>query len=366
MLIPFLLAPTVNFLISFVVIENGLVNVTNETISWMTPTLINGFIVSEGVSGVLLQLSLLCLNTLIYYPFLKWHSEQINFDKAIGKLRDQLNISEQLRNKSESNFIAHQLDTEKSNKVLNEILTEISEGRLMLYYQPQVCQQSQTISGYEALLRLEKKTGDIVGPYFLDTLIKHDETEIIDMWVIEQACRDLEFFKQKKLKPIISINVNPKVMSNSFLIEYVCELFKAFPNQLKIEIVESSYLSDKKAVLQNIASLKKSRIQTVIDDFGTGYSSLSMLSELPIKFIKLDKSLLDDTDSPKGKKFYQQIVDLLHNMDKSIIAEGVETKEQLVFINELNIAEVQGCVYQKALPKKEVLSFDKEFKSVAE
>ncbi|WP_390444475.1 hypothetical protein [Pseudoalteromonas sp. MTN2-4] len=128
---------------------------SNETISWMTPTLVNGFIVSQGLSGVLLQLFLLCLNTLVYYPFLKWHSEQINFDKAISKLSDQLNISEQLRNKGESDFIAHQIDLEKANKALKEVLTEISKGRLLLYYQPQICQFSKTVSGFEALLRLK-------------------------------------------------------------------------------------------------------------------------------------------------------------------------------------------------------------------
>lgn len=361
MLIPFLLAPTINFFISFTVIEQGLVTVTNESISWMTPTLVNGFIVSDGMSGVLLQLFLLCLNTLIYYPFLKWHSEQINFDKAISKLSDQLNISEQLRNRSESDFIAHQIDMEKSNKVLKETLTNISEGNLMLYYQPQVCQSSKQVCGYEALLRLEKKSGEIIGPYFLDILLKHDETEIIDHWVIEQARRDLEYFRTKGIDPVISINVNPKVMSNDTLIQYICDSFKAFPNQLKIEIVESSYLTDKQTVLKNIACLKNANIHTVIDDFGTGYSSLSMLSELPIKFIKLDKSLLDDASSIKGKEFYQHIVELLHKMDKSIVAEGVETREQLDFINGLNIEVVQGWVYQKALPKREILNFLKNF-----
>lgn len=361
MLIPFVMAPTINFVISYTVIDYGLVNVSNETISWMTPTLVNGFIVSQGLSGVLLQLFLLCLNTLVYYPFLKWHSEQINFDKAISKLSDQLNISEQLRNKGESDFIAHQIDLEKANKALKEVLSEISKGRLLLYYQPQICQFSKTVSGFEALLRLEKQSGDIVGPYFLETLIKHDETEIIDMWVIEQAHRDLLYFNSKGFKPVISINVNPKVMTNSLLVEYICEVFKDFPSQLKIEIVESSYLTDKKTVPNNIKSLQNAKIHTVIDDFGTGYSSLAMLSELPIKYIKLDKSLLDDTGTVKGKEFYQHVVELLHKMDKSIVAEGVETHEQLAFINGLKIEVVQGWVYQKALAKKDVINFEKRF-----
>ena len=363
MLVPFILAPMINFFISYFFIAEGYVVVSNVTVSWMTPTLINGYLVSDGFSGVALQLLLLLLNALLYFPFLRWHSQQVNFDKAISKLSDQLNISEQLRNKGEAGFIAHQHDIDESNKALKKALTDISEGQLKLFYQPQVCQLTNSICGFEALLRLKQKSGRLVGPYFLDTLVKHDETEIIDNWVIEQAKRDLEYFKHKNIKPIISINVDPKVMSNDEVIAYICECFKGFPNQLKIEIVESSYLLDKNKVLNNIEKLKASNIQTVIDDFGTGYSSLSMLSDLPLDFIKLDKSLLDKAENEKGKVFYQHIVELLHKMDKTLVAEGVENDMQLKFVNQLGIAVVQGWVYQKAIPKHEMADYLNKFRN---
>ncbi|MBQ4811032.1 hypothetical protein A7985_00795 [Pseudoalteromonas luteoviolacea] len=363
MLIPFLLAPIVNFIISYTVISAGWVTVSDVHISWMLPTLFSGYEVSNGFSGVILQCFLISLNAFIYYPFLKKQSEQFHFVNAVSKLSDSLNIAEQLRQSSEQDFLSHRQDIEQSNKELQHALLEISNGKLLLFYQPQICQKKNEIRGFEALLRLQKPDDTITGPYFLDTLIKNDRTDIIDTWVIEQAQRDLHYFAKRCYKPIISINVNPKVLCDNTLITHVCDNFKHFPNQLKIEVVESAYLKDKTTVISNIEKLKKHNIKTVIDDFGTGYSSLSMLAELPIDIIKLDKSMLDKAQTTAGADFYQHVVELLHKMNKRLVAEGVETEQQLKFVRALQIETVQGWYYQKALPKQEVLAYLSQFYS---
>ncbi|MDK1289919.1 EAL domain-containing protein [Pseudoalteromonas umbrosa] len=363
MLVPFILVPSINFAIAYFVLSHGWIEVTNIEISWMTPALISGYKVSGGVSGVILQSCLIISSAFIYYPFLHWHNRQINFESAINKLTDKLKISEQLRSTGESVFIAHQRDIDYASKELNQVLNDISEGKLKLYYQPQICQLSATVSGFEALLRLQKPNGNLVGPYFLNTLIKHDQTDIIDKWVIEQAKRDLEYFRNKDFFPIISINVNPKVMTDHVLINYLCETFYQLPNQLKIEVVESGYLSDKNKVIKNIFKLRASNIETIIDDFGTGYSSLSMLADLPIDIVKLDKSLLDNAQEESGADFYTYVVELLHKMDKHLVAEGVETQRQLEFVRGLQIETVQGWYYQKALPKQDIIPYVATFPS---
>ncbi|WP_052262090.1 EAL domain-containing protein [Pseudoalteromonas luteoviolacea] len=363
MLVPFILVPSINFILAYFVLSHGWVEVSNIELSWMTPALISGYKVSGGLSGAILQGALILISAVIYYPFLYWHNRQVNFEKAINKLTDKLKISEQLRSTGESVFIAHQRDIDYASKELNQVLNDISEGKLKLYYQPQICQISATVNGFEALLRLQKPNGNLVGPYFLDTLIKHDQTDIIDKWVIEQAQRDLAYFRKKDFFPIISINVNPKVMTNHVLINYLCETFHQFPNQLKIEVVESGYLSDKNKVIKNILKLRSSKIETVIDDFGTGYSSLSMLADLPIDIVKLDKSLLDNAKEESGADFYTYVVELLHKMDKHLVAEGVESQHQLEFVRGLQIETVQGWYYQKALPKQEIRSYLTNFSS---
>ncbi|KZN68737.1 EAL domain-containing protein [Pseudoalteromonas luteoviolacea] len=361
MLLPFLLAPMVNFIISYIVISADWVTVSDVQISWMLPTLFSGYQVSNGFSGVILQCCLILLNALIYYPFLKKQSEQFQFINAVSKLSDSLNIAEQLRQSSEKDFLSHRQDIEKSNKALQHALLEISNGKLLLFYQPQICQKTNEIRGFEALLRLQKPDSTITGPHFLDTLIKHDRTDIIDTWVIEQVQRDLNYFAKRSYRPIISINVNPKVLCDNILITHMCENFKLFPNQLKIEVVESAYLKDKLTVISNIKKLKNNNIKTVIDDFGTGYSSLSMLADLPIDIIKLDKSMLDKAQTQTGEDFYTYVVALLHKMNKQLVAEGVETEKQLKFVRALQIETVQGWYYQKALPKDKVLKYVKDF-----
>ncbi|MBQ4845949.1 PTS sugar transporter subunit IIC/EAL domain-containing protein [Pseudoalteromonas sp. MMG005] len=364
LLIPFILAPAINFFIAFNVLEWGWVNTNNLEISWMTPTLISGYQVSGGISGVILQLMLLIVNACIYYPFLKWHSEQIHYQKALNQLSEQLNISEQLRSASESQFIQTQRAKERSSKALNKVLEELAQGQLLLYYQPQISQVTGGIVGYEALLRLRKSDGTIVGPYFIDVLVKHGQTSIIDSWVIEQAAADLEHFASQEYWPVISINVNPTLISDDKSVLYICDRFKDFPKQLKIEVVESSYFNDKSSVITNINRLKQHEIATVIDDFGTGYSSLSMLADLPIEQVKLDKAFLDKVATEQGREFYSAVVQLLHQMNKQLVAEGVESQPQLNFVKGLKIEVVQGWYYEKAIPKEHVLNYFNDFKIV--
>ena len=357
LLIPFILVPCVNFLISYHVIESGLITVTNMEISWMMPALLNGYKVSGGYSGVLLQISLIILNAVIYYPFLKFHSEQVQFDKAINKLGDKLNISESLRQNSEQNFIETQREADLSSKELSIVLSELSRGRLLLYYQPQICQKLFKVTGLEALLRLQKENGQIVGPYFLDTLIKHQQTDVIDFWVIEQAKRDLQYFEEQNYHPVISINLNPKLISDDTLIEFICNEFAQFPHQLKLEVVESSYLNNKEAVIKNINKLNDHTISTVIDDFGAGYSSLSMINDLPIAEVKLDKAFLNRTETTSGMAFYTHVVEFFQKLDKRLVAEGVETAHELALVQQLNVDTVQGWFYTKALPRNSVLNY---------
>ncbi|RJE76510.1 hypothetical protein BGP78_12840 [Pseudoalteromonas sp. MSK9-3] len=362
LLLPFIFVPVINFFISYQIIEWGLISTNDITLSWMTPTLISGYQVSGGLSGVFLQLALLLLNAVIYYPFLKWHSEQIHYQKALNHLSEQLNISEQLRSASESQFIQTQRAQERASKALNKVLEELAQGELLLYYQPQVSQVTGNIVGYEALLRLKKADGTIVGPYFIDILVKHKQTTIIDSWVIDQAALDLEYFASQSFFPVISVNVNPTLINDDSSVLYICERFQEFPEQLKIEVVESSYFNDKSSVINNINRLKTHKIDTVIDDFGTGYSSLSMLSDLPIKQVKLDKAFLDKVETDQGREFYSAVVQLLHQMDKTLVAEGVELQSQLDFIKALSIETVQGWYYEKALPIEQLIDYDRTFK----
>ncbi|ATC96790.1 EAL domain-containing protein [Pseudoalteromonas tunicata] len=357
LLLPFIIAPCINFLLAYLFLSSGWVGFEQAEISWMTPTLINGYQVGTDLGAIILQLCLILINTLIYYPFLKWSAEKTNYHLALQRLTEQLHLSEQYAATSERRFLNQQRVSKQSTKALNSVLNEIAQGQLQLHYQPQVCLLTGKVQGFEALLRLKTAQGKLIGPYFLDTLVAHQQTELIDLWVMEQTARDLLHWRKQGFVPIVSINLNPNVLTQAELVEKLCQLFTEFPNQVKVEIVESSYLNDQALVCEHISKLKTYGIDTVIDDFGTGYSSLFMLANLPVNQVKLDRQFLVQAQTDKGKLLYQHVVNIFIQMGYTIVAEGIETEQELNWIKSLGVQVAQGWYYAKALPAKDIMEF---------
>ena len=357
LLIPFIVVPCFNFVVSYFLISAGAVGYQEVSISWMTPTIINGSMVGTDLVAPILQVFLIICNACIYYPFLRLSSEKNDYQLAFNKLSSQLNVSERFAAKSEQRFIEQQRETNSSLMQLTTVLNTISQSRLALYYQPQIDIETGKVCGFEALLRLIKKDGSITGPYFLDTLIEHKQTAIIDHWVIEQAQRDLRQWKNVGFEPVISINVNPDVLTSESMINKICDLYTDFPNQVKIEIVESSYLTQQSLVTKHIEKLRSRNIETVLDDFGTGYSSLSMLANLPVKHVKLDRKFLLQCQQPAGEVLYQQVSEIFAKLGFSVVAEGIETEQELVWVKSLGIQTAQGWLYAPALPKHAIHDF---------
>lgn len=357
LLIPFIVVPCFNFVVSYFLISAGAVGYQEVSISWMTPTIINGSMVGTDLVAPILQVFLIICNACIYYPFLRLSSEKNDYQLAFNKLSSQLNVSERFAAKSEQRFIEQQRETNSSLMQLTTVLNTISQSRLALYYQPQIDIETGKVCGFEALLRLIKKDGSITGPYFLDTLIEHKQTAIIDHWVIEQAQRDLRQWKNVGFEPVISINVNPDVLTSESMINKICDLYTDFPNQVKIEIVESSYLTQQSLVTKHIEKLRSRNIETVLDDFGTGYSSLSMLANLPVKHVKLDRKFLLQCQQPAGEVLYQQVSEIFAKLGFSVVAEGIETEQELAWVKSLGIQTAQGWLYAPALPKHAIHDF---------
>ncbi|WP_235591116.1 EAL domain-containing protein [Pseudoalteromonas sp. H105] len=357
LLIPFIVVPCFNFVVSYFLISAGAVGYQEVSISWMTPTIINGSMVGTDLVAPILQVFLIICNACIYYPFLRLSSEKNDYQLAFNKLSSQLNVSERFAAKSEQRFIEQQRETNSSLMQLTTVLNTISQSRLALYYQPQIDIETGKVCGFEALLRLIKKDGTITGPYFLDTLIEHKQTAIIDHWVIKQAQRDLRQWKNVGFEPVISINVNPDVLTSESMINKICDLYTDFPNQVKIEIVESSYLTQQSLVTKHIEKLRSRNIETVLDDFGTGYSSLSMLANLPVKHVKLDRKFLLQCQQPAGEVLYQQVSEIFAKLGFSVVAEGIETEQELAWVKSLGIQTAQGWLYAPALPKHTIHDF---------
>jgi lactose/cellobiose-specific phosphotransferase system IIC component len=360
-LIPFFLAPAFNFVISYQLLAMDLFTVNAVEMSWMTPVFFNAWLVTENTSVLLYQLTLIICNTLIYYPFVKLSQEKYSPYVAVDKLERTLGITSKIDQDNEDSFIKNQQESKGSRAALNKILTELAESELELHYQPQISLTNNNIYGYEALLRMRKSDGKLSGPYFLDILNEHKLGYIVDNWVIEQVAIDLEYWRKKEFYPNISLNLNPDMLYKRKSIDKICQKFSVFSPQVKIEIVESSYLEQTDIVVEHLSILSAHGIQTAIDDFGTGYSSLSMLGALPIEIAKLDRQFLQSCETENGKILYRYITRLFHQLGYTVIAEGIETKVELDWVSSLGIEVAQGWFYSAAIPKENVISFHKDF-----
>jgi diguanylate cyclase (GGDEF)-like protein len=258
------------------------------------------------------------------------------------------------------------------NPILNELMSKkmqiesrlrrgIEEGHFSLYYQPQVDLITDKIVGLEALLRWNDPQLGMIPP--VDFIPIAEETGMIEpigMWVIKTACLQLKEWRNLGYEDIpISVNVSIRQIQNpNFLneVKKVLEETKIAPLNLKIEITESILQSIDKTI-KVLKDLRALGIEIAIDDFGTGYSSLSYLRNLPVSYLKIDKSFMDDLSDHVNGPIVKTIIDMGRNMGFTVIAEGVESKDHAAFLRKNNCYVGQGFLFSKPLPPSELEEF---------
>ncbi len=237
----------------------------------------------------------------------------------------------------------------------------LSQQEFLLYYQPQVELISGVITGFEALLRWNSPVLGMVSPLkFIK--ITEDNGMIIPLgdWVLERACRfikDLQVRIGRKLT--VSVNASIIQLMQDNFVDKVLAVLKACqldPESLELEITESILIESFETVYQKLELLRKHRVGIALDDFGKGYSSLNYLCQLPISTLKIDKSFIDNVvNADKGRIITGDIVAIGHKVGLSVVAEGVETQEQLKYLVDHECDKVQGYIYSKPLPEEEVI-----------
>ncbi|MER2058095.1 MAG: EAL domain-containing protein [Niallia sp.] len=235
----------------------------------------------------------------------------------------------------------------------------ISNKELELYYQPQIDITTGSIYGVEALLRWKHPVYGYLSP---DEFIPiAEETNLmlsIGEWVITQAFMQKKQWKANGKKNIkLAINISARQFQYIDFLPFLqneVQRLQINTANIELEITESIMQNIEKAKIE-LENIKKLGFQISIDDFGKGYSSLSYLKSLPIDTIKIDKSFIDDINHPKHKgSLAKVIIDMGHNMNFVVIAEGVETKEQVEFLQNHECEIVQGYYYSKPLPPDEL------------
>ena len=238
---------------------------------------------------------------------------------------------------------------------IHSFKSALKQKEFKIYFQPKICGKDQTIASAEALVRWQRENDTMWYPdMFLPILEETGEIQALDYYVYEETFAWMNQ-RQKEGKRVIpvSLNVSPVHFGNihSFA-EKVMALIKQYeinPYHVIFEITETTFIHNIKAVNEMICFFHEQNIRISMDDFGSGYSSLNALKDILFDEVKIDKRFLSDELSENGKIVLQEIFHLLKRTNKSIVCEGVETKEMVDFLVEEGCDELQGYYYYKPM-----------------
>jgi len=229
----------------------------------------------------------------------------------------------------------------------------IERHELSLHYQPQFEIRTGRACGVEALARWFRAGGEIIPASTFIPLA--EQTGLIGglgAWVLQEACRTVAGWHGSwRVPPTLCVNVSPHQLLDDFplLVEHVLETTGFPAGQLELEITESVLLEDAEAAIERLSHLKRLGVRIAVDDFGTGYSSLTYLSQLPVDRLKVDKSLIARmTCRRKDLAIVRAVISMGRDCGFTVIAEGVETEEQLALLRELGCEQAQGYLLAPA------------------
>lgn len=234
-------------------------------------------------------------------------------------------------------------------------------GEFVVYYQPKVRIADKSIYGAEALVRWVRD-GQVVTPArFIPQFEREGSVCRLDYYMLEQVCGFLKSRLDKGLKIVpVSVNFSRRHLEEGDLVERITGTIDRFGidrSYIEIELTESEDYQNYEIMSSVIGRLKERGVSTSIDDFGTGFSSLNMIKKVDLDTIKIDKSLIpfDDVNNNKHQDIvmFSSIIDLIDRLGKKSVAEGVETTQQLDYLEKLGCDIVQGYVFDKPLPKDE-------------
>ncbi|MFK3774038.1 EAL domain-containing protein [Pseudomonas sp. NPDC089406] len=264
------------------------------------------------------------------------------------------------KERGKNNFQFYQADMNASAlerlELESDLRHALEQNEFILYYQPQFSGDGKRLTGAEALLRWRHPTRGLVPPgEFIPVIEELGLVVDIGDWVLREASRQLKAWHQQKVRvPKVSVNISARQFSDGQLGTRIADILEETglpPACLELELTESILMREVNEAMQILASLKNLGLSIAVDDFGTGYSSLNYLKQFPIDVLKIDRTFVDGL--PEGEQDAQiarAIIAMAHSLNLAVIAEGVETHEQLEFLREHGCDEVQGYLFGRPMP----------------
>lgn len=235
-----------------------------------------------------------------------------------------------------------------------------------LHYQPRVELASGEITGVEALLRWNAAgVGPISPAEFIPVAEKNGTIVQIGEWVLQNACQQAKRWQEELgMRVPVAVNLSARQFREIDISQNILRVLDETglpPDLLELELTESMLMNDNNRVLHTLDVLKDIGIRLAVDDFGTGYSSLSYLKGFPLDYLKVDRSFVTDIPGDRNDKaLVQAIIGIAHNLGLKVIAEGIETRDQLDFMLTQDCDEIQGFYFSKPLPVDGITELLKE------
>lgn len=251
--------------------------------------------------------------------------------------------------------------SERRIQLAQKLRHAIDHKLFKVYYQPKWCTRRSAIVGVEALIRwFDEEEGAISPEEFIPLAEDQGLIGQVDQWVMNQSCEDILQLRQRFGKEIqLSVNFSPAHFIRRDLYNRIANVLSntGFPGTaLDLEVTETVMATENDSLLEQLDQIRTLGIEISIDDFGIAYSSLSRLKRLPLNTLKIDRSFIRDIGSDQDDEMIvKTIIDMAHNLNLKVVAEGVETEEQLAFVTQYNCDQVQGFLFSRPLPLDELI-----------
>lgn len=274
-----------------------------------------------------------------------------NADLAMYRAKELGRNNYQFFSEDMNTSILHNLEIEK------ELNTAIKRHQFTLMYQPKISLTDNSVTGVETLVRWRHPDKGIIPPdYFISIAEETGQIIKIGAWVLEHSCHEMGALIREGLMPKdakVAVNLSAKQFSDPDLLQTVLNILaqsKIDPLNLELEITESIIMDDVEAAINIMDTIKSRGIHLAIDDFGTGYSSLEYLKRFPIDVLKVDRSFVMDIPGDKtDMAITSAVIAMAHKLSMKVVAEGIETQEQLDFLRENGCDDGQGYLLSRPL-----------------
>lgn len=251
------------------------------------------------------------------------------------------------------------VNTVERLNLINDLVQAIPANQFELYFQPKLCMTSRRVKHVEALVRWKHPTLGMIPPdNFISIAEKTGQIEALTRWVFTAALIQCKKWNALGLEINMAINISAENLKEPDFYDFVCHTIdeqNISPNQVTLEVTESSVVGDTDAAIQLLSKFKDYGLKISIDDYGTGYSSLAQLKQLPVHELKIDKSFIQRLEKDVDDQIIvRSTIDLAHNMGLKVVAEGIEDEYSLTWLSDYACNYAQGYFISRPKPASEL------------